>query len=1033
MRDQDKTKEQLMRKVAELRRRIAESNAAGAGKSKAQETLAYESSVLHAIMDNSPDYLFFKDRQSRFVKANRALARLLGVADPEDAIGKTDFDFFPQCDARRFYEEEQRIMESGQPVLAREWEVPSRTTGELVWVSEHKIPLTDRSGRIVGLVGITRDITTHNRTEEKLRKLQEHLEQQVQERTAELNRTNEELRQEIAERRRAEAVLQEKEEAERNFGERLAVLHKVANELSKCASLDELCRCAVESGRSQLGFDRLSVWLVTDDPGVLTGTFGVDEAGRLRDERQSCLTLQAGSPMSRILAGELSCSYEKQTTVGDGRGAPVGQAAQAMAALWDGEKVIGCVCTDNFLSQRPMTERQRELLILYASALGHLCTCKRGEEALRESERRYRDLFEHCPVSLWEVDGSELKKRIDALRDAGVADLAAYLQDHPGAVASFPAVLRVLDINKVGCEWHATHTKEELRGQFGALFTEESYAALREAAVGLAERGTVVEGETVARLLTGERRDLAFRCCPVPGHEATWSRVLLCFTDITERKRAKEALRDSEALYHSLVESLPLNVFRKDLEGRFTFGNKLFCETLGRRPEEFLGKTDFDFFPRELAVKYRKDDSRVVDTEEIFEDVEEHQKPDGERIYVEVVKAPVYDSKGQVVGMQGIFCDVTEKKRTEEALLHERYLLHSLMDNIPDSIYFKDTESRFIRVNRAQAERFRLANPSEALGKTDFDFFKEEHARPAFENEQEIMRSGQPIVAKEEKETWPDGRVTWVSTTKMPLRNSDGEIIGTFGVSRDITELKHNEATLRKTVEELARSNAELEQFAYLASHDLQEPLRTVISYTQALEKRCRGKLDPEADEFISFIVGGATRMRSLIRGLLAYSQVGARKKPLRETDCNAVFDQAVSNLRTMIQESGAVVTRDSLPIVPADELQLGLLFKNLINNAIKFRGETPPRVHTSAQRDSDTWVFSVRDNGIGIGPQYAQRIFVIFRRLHGGDQYPGTGVGLAICKRIAEQHGGRIWVESQPGQGATFYFTIPATREGAT
>ncbi len=199
-----------------------------------------------------------------------------------------------------------------------------------------------------------------------------------------------------------------------------------------------------------------------------------------------------------------------------------------------------------------------------------------------------------------------------------------------------------------------------------------------------------------------------------------------------------------------------------------------------------------------------------------------------------------------------------------------------------------------------------------------------------------------------------------------------------------------------------------------------------VASFTQLLVGRYKGRLDKDADEFMGYIVDGATRMQSLIQDLLAYSRVGTRAKPFKLTDCGAVLERVLGNLVVAIEESGAVVTHDTLPTVMADDLQLNQLFQNLIGNAIKFRGEEPPRVQVSAKRERSDWVFSVRDNGIGIGPQYVERIFTIFQRLHSKEEYPGTGMGLAICKKILERHGGRIWVESQPGKGSIFYFTIP-------
>jgi len=296
------------------------------------------------------------------------------------------------------------------------------------------------------------------------------------------------------------------------------------------------------------------------------------------------------------------------------------------------------------------------------------------------------------------------------------------------------------------------------------------------------------------------------------------------------------------------------------------------------------------------------------------------------------------------------------------------------------------------------------------------------------------------------------------------FRNEAGEVQGVFAAARDITQRKRAEKELevyrrhledlvaqrteelrisneqlqqeivdrkqageilKRTAEELARSNQELEQFAYVASHDLQEPLRVVTGYVQLIERRFKGRLDADADQFIYYIVDGVSRMQQLIADLLNYSRVGTRGRAMEPTSAEAVLGRVLANLQNVIAESGAAVTHDALPTVRADETQLTQLFQNLIGNAIKFRSQRRPEIHVSAERDGSGWVFSVRDNGIGIEKQYRDQVFVIFQRLHTRQKYPGTGIGLAICKRIVERHGGRIWLDSAPGQGTTFYFTL--------
>jgi len=286
--------------------------------------------------------------------------------------------------------------------------------------------------------------------------------------------------------------------------------------------------------------------------------------------------------------------------------------------------------------------------------------------------------------------------------------------------------------------------------------------------------------------------------------------------------------------------------------------------------------------------------------------------------------------------------------------------------------------------------------------------------------------AGIPIAIKDK----PVGVIYVYGRSVREFTSQDIELLSTIGGQIGFAvENARLFQELSKKAEELAHSNAELQHFLYVGSHDLQEPLRMVASYVQLLARRYKGKLDADADEFIAFAVDGATRMKALINALLAYSRVETKGKEFESTDCEAILDSTLSTLQAAIEESQAVVSRDPLPTVMADPTQLDQLFQNLIGNGIKFRGVEPPRIHVSSERNGKEWIFSVRDHGIGIDPQYADRIFVMFQRLHTKGEYPGTGIGLAVCKKIVERHGGRIWVESQPGQGAIFYFTVPQVK----
>jgi PAS domain S-box-containing protein len=310
----------------------------------------------------------------------------------------------------------------------------------------------------------------------------------------------------------------------------------------------------------------------------------------------------------------------------------------------------------------------------------------------------------------------------------------------------------------------------------------------------------------------------------------------------------------------------------------------------------------------------------------------------------------------------------------------------------------------------------------ELIGRPSLSFVLAEDRDAVRENAVRMLK-GECSLGYEFRVVNKQAKIKWVMETVVPIYYRRKR--ATLGCLIDVTERKQMEERLKQITAELQYSNTELEQFAYVISHDLQEPLRMVSSYTQLLAKRYSDKLDNDADEFIAYAVDGTKRMQSLLHDLLEYSRVGTRGKPFSLVNCEHIVEQAIANLKIAIEECGASVSYDVLPTIMGDEGQLVRLFQNLIGNAIKFRREEAPQVHISAKRMNYIVTFSVKDNGIGIDPQHSQSIFEILRRLHTIEEYPGTGMGLAICKKIVERHGGHISVQSQPGQGSTFYFSV--------
>jgi len=363
-------------------------------------------------------------------------------------------------------------------------------------------------------------------------------------------------------------------------------------------------------------------------------------------------------------------------------------------------------------------------------------------------------------------------------------------------------------------------------------------------------------------------------------------------------------------------------------------------------------------------------------------------------------------------------------ERTAE-LSQANALLQTLLDSMPDHIYFKDAQSRFIRNSRSQAEALGLSDPAEAVGKSDFDFFP--HAQLSYEKEQEIMQSGKPLVDQEEQVVWPDGKETWVSTTKAPLLDQAGQVIGTFGISRDITERKHSEEALQKAKLELEAANRELEAFSYSVSHDLRAPLRSVDGFSQALLEDYGDLLPPEGRNFLERVRSSAQRMALLIDDLLNLSRVTRMALKLVSVDLTRIAENIAAELRRAHPEQSVkfIIARNLN--VRGDPHLLQVVLENFLSNAWKFTSkQEKPEIEFGSKRENNETVYFVRDNGAGFDMAYASKLFGAFQRLHTMTEFPGTGIGLATVQRIIHRHGGRVWAEGAVDKGATFFFTVP-------
>jgi PAS domain S-box-containing protein len=460
---------------------------------------------------------------------------------------------------------------------------------------------------------------------------------------------------------------------------------------------------------------------------------------------------------------------------------------------------------------------------------------------------------------------------------------------------------------------------------------------------------------------------------------------------------------------------------------RFVDVNDTACRLLGYSRGELLAMGPQDVLPLTRAELERSYDALIADPSLPSGMNTYYVCKDGSHLPFESTRRVVRSGERWIV--VAISRDIRRRIAAEAALRDSEERYRHTFDLAGSGIAHVGLDGRFLRVNASLAEILGYP-PQELVGRTVKEISHPED-RDVTDARRGRMHAGEvDAVHFEKRYLRKDGLTIWADLTISPVRGPDGRTQYEIAIFEDITERKEAEEALRAAHEELKRSNAELEQFAYVASHDLQEPLRMVSSYTQLLQRRLGPGLDSDTSEFMGYIVDGAARMKQLIEDLLAYSRVGTRGKEFGPFACEDALGRALANLRAAIEETRAEVTHDALPAVEGDDAQVAQLFQNLVGNALKFRGREPPRVHVGVAARDGEWEFTVRDNGIGIEPQYFGRIFMVFQRLHSQGDYAGTGIGLAICKKVVERHGGSIWVESRPGEGSTFHFTLPKGRQ---
>ena len=644
----------------------------------------------------------------------------------------------------------------------------------------------------------------------------------------------------------------------------------------------------------------------------------------------------------------------------------------------------------------------------------------------------------------------------DALRE-GATRLQSILEATQESIWLFSTDGRILDANGTAAARFGLKPADVVGKRLDEIVSPELSRSRFERIREVADSGQPVE-------FVDERAGMQFRHSfyPVLDAGGRVTAVVSFSRDITESRRAEQALRVSEERFRAVAFNTPDHILVQDRELRYEL---VVNPQLGLTEQDMLGKTDYDFLSESDADRLTAMKRQVMQTGQPLHVEMPLTSAKGEPELFDGTYVPRFDPQGRSNGVIGYFRNVTERKRAEQALREAKESLEvrvkertaeltaeveerkraeerlaassqysrSLLESSLDPLVTISAEGKVTDVNEATVTVTGV--PREQLIGTDFsDYFTEpEKAREGYRR----------VFANTFVTDYPltichrDGHLTDVLYNASVYKDPRGNVIGVFAAARDVTDRKRAEEALRKAHDslevrvaertaDLTRSNADLEQFAYAASHDLQQPLRMVANYVGLLSQRYREHFDEKADRYIDYAVGGAKRMQALVDGLLHYSRVGTKDAAATELDVTAVVTEALANLHQHIEEAAAVVEVGPMPVVVADRVQLAQVFQNLLDNAVKFRGATPPKVSFTCRDAGSEWEFAVRDNGIGIDPKHAERIFGVFKRLHTEQEYPGTGIGLALCRKIVERHGGRIHVEPTEGGGSVFLFTLP-------
>jgi|GEM_PF-1149200 len=913
---------------------------------RAEADLVTERDLLQLLMDNFPDTIYFKDSASRFTRINRAQARLLGVVSPEEAIGKTDADFFQSSDLNQmFLAEEQHLMTSGEPIIDRVEYNPAPGGGPR-WLSASKVPLRDGAGQIVGMVGISRDVT--------------------------------------------DRILAQQRDQTISHGLRAVI--ETVDELMSCADMDTLYRRAVELAREKLKVERCGLF-VLDEQGWLCGTYGTDLQGQTSDERGAHFQPVVGEWLNAASSSWWAITESEHAYWEGDRQQVVGAGWVGTTAIRPRDRLLGVLYNDTALTRAPVDEAQQEVLAVYCSLLGSLLELKRAEAALLQREAYLSSIFDNFPYWVW-------------LKDAAGRFLAV---NQTMAQAFGFEQARVM-IGKTDRDITSPELAEKYRA--------DDLAVMESRTQRLTEEIVIDHG--------AERWSETFKS-PIFDAQGQIIGTTGFAHDITARRQAEAAIRESEALFRQLADNAPAFIALSDETGMTTYLNRAWQEFRGHEQALPL---------EEWAERIHPDDRRRY-THEFRSSLQGQRKftieyrlrrADGQYRWLLDTVVPRYAADERLAGFIGIAIDITDRKNAEEALRRSEGRLRLITDNMADSISQVDAQQRLVYASPS-AERVYGHSLRDLLGRPLYDFVHPEEGSRLYHQVVMAIELHVPSLRLEYRYRHAAGHYLWVESEMRLLYDERGDFTGAVFGSRDISARKQIEVERENLIRELEDKNAELERFSYTVSHDLKSPLITIRGFLGFLEKdAASGNLDRlRAD--IARIAEATTRMQRLLDELLELSRIGRMSNPPEEVPFGLIAREAVELVYGRITTRGVQVEiADDLPPVSGDRVRLVEAVQNLVDNAVKFMGDQPePRIKIGVlgTERAGMPIFFVEDNGVGIEPEYHERVFGLFNKLDAKSE--GTGVGLALVKRIIDLHGGYIWLESDgAGHGSTFFFTLP-------